>query len=153
VKLHLQRFASREHTTLGALFDITSVRRFLCFVLEDQLRKVKVKGETRIPSGTYKIVLRKEGGFHERYRRRFTKIHKGMLHVLDVPNFTWILIHCGNRAEDTDGCLLVGDDAHFDPEGGDSWIANSIAAYQRIYPDIAAAAEAHDCWITVEDFG
>jgi len=152
VKLHLQRFASRENTTLGALFDITSGRKFLCFVLEDEYRKVKVKGETRIPAGTYQIGLRREGGFHERYTRRFQAIHKGMLHLVDVPNFTWILIHCGNHDEDTNGCLLVGDDAHYDPEGGDSWIGNSNVAYQRTYPGIAMAAETGDCWITVEDF-
>ena len=33
----------------------------------------------------------------------------GMLHVLDVPNFKYILIHCGNTDEDTAGCLLLGD--------------------------------------------
>lgn len=152
MKLHLQRFASREHTTLGALFDVTEGRKFLCFVLEDEFRKVKVKGETRIPEGTYKIGLRTVGGFTERYKKRFPKIHKGMLWLYTVPGFEFILIHCGNYDEDTDGCLLVGDDAHYDPEGGDSWIANSTAAYQRIYPDIAAAAEAGDCSIVVEGF-
>lgn len=152
MKLHLQRFASREHTTLGALFDVTDGRKFLCFVLEDEFRKVKVKGETRIPRGTYRVALRKIGGFNERYARRFPKIHKGMLWLLDVPGFEYILVHCGNRDEDTDGCLLVGDDAHFDPEGGDSWVASSTAAYQRIYPSLAAAVETGECSITVEDF-
>lgn len=152
MKLHLQRFASRENTTLGALFDITDTRKFLCFVLEDEFRQVKVKGETRIPDGTYEVALRKVGGFNERYQKRFPSFHKGMLWLLAVPNFEFILIHCGNHDEDTEGCLLVGDDAHFDPEGGDSWIAASTAAYQRIYPSLAAAAEAHNLSIKVEAF-
>ena len=32
-----------------------------------------------------------------------------MLHITNVPNFEYILIHCGNTDEHTSGCLLVGD--------------------------------------------
>ena len=35
---------------------------FLCFTLEDEHRAVKVKHETRIPEGLYKLKLRKHGG-------------------------------------------------------------------------------------------
>lgn len=151
MKLHLLRLSSGKDATIGALFDITNERKFLCWILEDEFRLKKVKGETRIPAGTYQIRLRKEGGFHAQYIKRFPKIHVGMLHVQDVPNFTFILIHCGNRDEETDGCLLVGDSAHFDAMG-DSWVTNSAVAYQRIYPPIAAAAGANNCTLIVEDY-
>jgi len=39
--------------------------QFVCFGLEDEYREDKVAGETRIPSGTYQVALRKEGGFHK----------------------------------------------------------------------------------------
>lgn len=152
MKLHLQRFASRQQSTLGALFDVTAARKFLCFVLEDEYRLVKIKGETRIPNGTYSVRLRKEGGFHGRYAKRFPSLHQGMLWIQNVPDFEFILIHCGNHDEDTEGCLLVGDVAHFDPDGGDSWIEASEAAYRRIYPELAVAAAAGLLEITVEGF-
>ncbi len=72
-----------------------------------------------------------------------------MLHILDVPNFQWILIHCGNTDEDTAGCLLVGSQAVAEP--GDMKIVNSTAAYRRFYPLVADAAENNDLSITVVD--
>ena len=37
----------------------------------------KVYGETRIPAGTYKLKLRTEGGYHQKYSKRFPDIHRG----------------------------------------------------------------------------
>ena len=64
-----------------------------------------------MPAGTYKIELRKEGGggFHNKYKKKYGSLHKGMLHVTNVPNFEYILIHTGNSDEHTAGCLLLGD--------------------------------------------
>lgn len=140
--MHLEvlRFSSHSDSTLGALFDVTNGRKFLCFTLEDEHRDVKVRGETRVPAGTYEIKLRKEGGFHNRYSDKFGSMHRGMLHVQNVPNFQWILIHIGNTDENTEGCLLVGDSAeqNITKEG---FIGQSTSAYRRIYPPIARALE------------
>jgi hypothetical protein len=140
MKLEVLRFSTQEETTLGLLFDVTEDRKFLCFTLEDEYRTVKEYGETRIPAGEYQISLRDEGGFHQRYRQRFPNIHKGMLWVMDVPNFEYVLIHIGNRDDDTAGCLLVGDTSQQNlTENG--FIGSSTAAYRRIYPRIAEAIE------------
>jgi len=151
VKLHLLRTASGKESTISSLFDVTDARRFLCFTLEDEYRAQKLYGETRIPAGAYRITLRSEGGFHLRYAKRFHAIHRGMLWIRDVPNFQWVLVHCGNRDEETAGCLLVGDGAVYDAIGGDHELLHSSPAYARIYPNIAAAAERDDCHIQIED--
>ena len=77
--------------------------------LEDEYRDGKVMGETCIPEGTYDVKPRTEGGFHNRYTAKYGDFHKGMLHVQDVPNFEFILIHTGNTDEHTAGRLLLGE--------------------------------------------
>ena len=89
-----------------------------------------------IPYGRYEIKLRKEGGFHKRYSDRFPDIHDGMLHITNVPNFEYILIHCGNTDEHTSGCLLVGDNQENNGLISDGFIGKSTQAYKRIYKHI-----------------
>lgn len=142
MKLKVLRFSSQEDSTSGLLFLETDLGlEFLCYTLEDEARALKVRGETRVPAGTYQIKLRTEGGFHSRYTKRFAGMHKGMLHVIDVPNFKWILIHTGNTDEHTAGCLLVGDSQENNTIIKDGFIGKSTNAYKRIYPPIAKALE------------
>ncbi len=135
MKLEVVRFNSSDDFTTGLLFDITdNVRSFLCYTLEDEARTVKQWGETRIPSGKYKLSLRSEGGFHTRYLSKFgAEFHKGMIYVNEVPNFEYILWHIGNDDDDTAGCLLVGKTSQ------DNFIGNSTTAYKEIYPPIRDA--------------
>ena len=139
MRLELYRFSSQNESTLGILYivnDETNQKDFLCFTLEDQKREVKVYGETRIPEGTYQIEYRKEGGYHNKYSKRFPSIHRGMLEIRDVPNFTHILLHCGNTDDDTDGCLLVGNvvSQNITKNG---FLGQSTDCYKRIYPILA----------------
>lgn len=137
MKLEVQRFSSQSNSTLGMLFDVTETPIFLCYTLEDEFREVKVSGETRIPSGTYNVTLRTEGGFYERYTEKFgADFNKGMLWVRDVPNFEYILIHIGNTDLDSAGCLLVGD-SQTQNITKNGFIGSSTDAYKRVYPQIA----------------
>ena len=140
MKLEVVRFSSQNDSTLGLLFDVTNGREFLCFTLEDEARDTKVMAETRIPAGIYDLKLRKEGGYHSRYAKKYGAFHRGMIHVQDVPNFRWILWHTGNTDEHTAGCLLLGDTSqqNISKEG---FIGASTAAYKRVYPIIADAIE------------
>lgn len=101
--------------------------------------------ETRIPAGTYKLKLRTVGGFHGRYEKKYGDMHKGMIHVQDVPDFNYILWHTGNTDEHTSGCLLLGDtqyqNINKNPNG---FIGSSVDAYKRVYPSIAEAIERGD---------
>ena len=152
MNLEVIRFSSGTDSTNGILFEtiqqgneidgIFNQTKFLAYTLEDEYRSEKVFGETRIPDGTYKLGLRKVGGYHAKYSKRFPHIHIGMLHVLDVPGFEYILIHCGNTDEHTAGCLLVGDSQENNQITKDGFIGKSTQAYKRIYPRIA---EAIDC--------
>ncbi len=142
MRLEVLRFSSQADSTSGLLFEVTDTKRhFLCYTLEDERRAFKVKGETRVPAGTYKIELRTEGGFHGRYSKKYPGVHIGMLHIQDVPNFEYILIHTGNTDEHTAGCLIVGDAQENNKIIADGFVGKSVNAYKRIYPSIAKAIQ------------
>ena len=145
MKIKVYRFSSDTDSTLSA---VHIDGKFECYGLEDEHRTVKVFGETRIPKGTYKVTLRKEGRCHTNYSKKFPSTHKGMLHVLDVPNFQYILIHIGNTDEDTAGCLIVGNYCNNNKlEAGR--LTQSTKAYSALYEKAIAAIERNEP-ITIE---
>jgi len=148
MRINVLRYSSGKESTLGAMF---IEGKFVCYTIEDEKRSVKVYGETRIPSGSYKIGFRKVGGFHGRYRRKFPKFHMGMLQILNVPNFKYVLIHIGNKDDDTAGCLLVGDTANNNTME-DGFIGSSRRAYKRVYLTVAQVlADSEPVWIHLSD--
>ena len=154
MKLEVIRFNKGVDSTNGILFDITNnERKFLCYTLEDESREEKVYGETCIPEGEYCIQFRNEGGYHAKYSKRFADVHMGMLEVCDVPNFKYILLHCGNTDEDTAGCLLLGDTQENNNIKTGGFIGRSTTAYLRVYPKIAQALkEGEEVTIAYRDF-
>ena len=143
MKYEVLRISSGKDSTSGLLFEIEGNKRtFLAYTLEDEQRDVKVWGETRIPAGTYKLKLRTEGGFHNRYLAKYSKdFHKGMIWVQDVPGFEYILWHTGNTDEHTAGCLILGNTQTNNRIAKDGFIGNSVDAYKFVYPRVAAAIE------------
>lgn len=94
--LKLIRFQKTDKSTIGRLY---VDGRFECYTLEDVIRYKKVDGKTAIPAGNYDIIINQSARF------------KRLLPLLqNVPNFTGVRIHPGNTAEDTEGCILVGND-------------------------------------------
>ena len=102
--LLLNRQRNTTNSTGGTLSVDGEISYFTC---EDEYREVKVPGKTRIPEGTYKVLLRDEGGMTKRYAEKLAW-HKGMLHLQDVEGFEWVYIHIGNTDDHTSGCILVG---------------------------------------------
>jgi len=151
MKLKVLRLGDNGDTTLGAFY-INGILK--CGTIEDEERAVKVKRETRIPNGIYKISLRKVGGMHKKYAERYGSMHKGMLAIYNKPDwkivnggmtFQYVLIHTGNTDEHTAGCLLLNDIIDFNKDVG----SRSGNAYKRFYPEIAAAVEAGE-EVTIE---
>ena len=134
MKLQVLRTQFGKDATNGMLF-INGV--FECYTLEDQYQAVKVMHETCIPEGKYDINFRKTGGFHAKYTERYKNAHYGMLHIQDVPNFTYILIHTGNSDEHTSGCLIVGETQQDLDISKDGFIGSSTVAYKKMYAKVA----------------
>ncbi len=132
LRFQTEKDAKKKHTK--SVFHIDGV--FQCFMLEDGYNREKVYGETRITPGTRKVELRTEGGMHQKYLKRYgSDFHKGMLWIKDVNNFKYVYIHPGVKPEDTLGCLLT----NFACDTNKSNMSQSRAAYEKIYPIIAAA--------------
>ena len=137
----VDRYKSDEESTLSyvRVLDQNNNVIFKCFGLEDEYREEKVKHETRIPAGTYKLKPRSEGGFYNRYttQKRFKHFHEEMIEIADVPDFTFVLIHCGNDESDTSGCLLLGADR----DEGRMYLLNSTLAYTEFYKHVIEAVQ------------
>ena len=101
---------------------------YFCDTLEDrdrgltdgmtvsEISKIKIKNETAIPTGTYKVTIT--------YSNRFKK---NMPLINDVKGFEGIRIHSGNTNQDTEGCILVG----FNKVKGN--VINSRDTYNKLF--------------------
>lgn len=121
MKLTLIRDTFTDESTTGQLL-VDGV--FECFVLEDRVRPrgVKVYGKTAIPYGTYEIVVTMSARF-----KRLLPL------LLNVPKFEGIRIHPGNKAVDTEGCLLPGT------RRAQNVVYESRKAFDRLFACIRAA--------------
>lgn len=106
-----------DKSTIGELF-FDSL--FECFTLELSARK-KDGVKNCIPAGRYEILMLHSARFE-----------MDTPHLQDVPGRTFIEIHPGNRPEDTEGCILLGQGKDVD------WVSSSRAAYQALIPKIEA---------------
>ena len=127
--------AKKDTYTIGRLFIDC---KYFCDTLEDKVRdlskEAKVKGQTAIPTGCYKVFLT--------YSPRFKRI----LPLLDnVPQFTGVRIHRGNTAKDTEGCILVG----YNREVGK--VLDSAVTERRLMAVLQNAAnKGEQIYITIE---
>jgi hypothetical protein len=117
MEIVLERKWKKPNYTIGILS--IDGKRF-CETLEDtdrglrdsmsigQIKSLKKPHITAIPTGVYEVNLNtvspKFGS-----RSFYKEVCKGKVpRLLNVKGFDGILIHAGNKAEDTDGCILVG---------------------------------------------
>lgn len=129
--LTLLRYKTVQGTTVGRLYHGPS---FICHTLEDAIRDVKIKGETAIPAGTYKIAVTMSNRFK-----------KPLPLLLNVPNYEGIRIHPGNTKEDTEGCILPGTTVSSDGLK----VYNSRIAFDKLFKLIQTAIDKNEP-VTIE---
>ena len=99
-KLTLKRIAKKADYTIGRLEDENGVK--ICDTLEPTWRnykggELKVPRKSAVPEGTYPVVVTKSW-----------KFGKYLPLLVGVPGFEGVRIHSGNTVNDTEGCILVG---------------------------------------------
>ncbi len=107
---------------------------FICYTLEDAIRDTKIKNETCIPYGTYRIVIDMS-----------PKFGRIMPRLLDVPGFDGIRIHIGNTIKDTSGCILVGTERN--PEEGR--LIRSTDAFNKMMKILMGIIRVRDIYINI----
>lgn len=127
MKITVKRIHKTNISTIGELY-IDGV--FECYTLEDIEREVKIKCETAIPKGTYKVIINQSN--------RFKKL---MPLLLNVPNFEGVRIHSGNTNHDTEGCILVGQTR------SKNFIGQSRKAFDKLFKKMQTAK---DITITIQ---
>ena len=153
MEIKVKRIAKKEAYTIGKMY---VDGEYVCDTLEDkdrgltsmmsvaQICGVKVHGETAIPTGRYLVDMKTVSPrFGGRAQYQFCK---GRLpRLCNTPGYQGVLIHIGNKAQDTDGCILVGENK----EKGK--VLNSKATFCKLYPILKAADErGEQIWITIE---
>lgn len=108
MRILLQRHALKAGYTIGRM-EING--RYFCDTLEDtdrglresmtedEIAALKVKGATAIPTGTYRIDM----------QTRSPRFGRVLPRLVSVKGYAGVLIHSGNTADDTEGCILVGE--------------------------------------------
>jgi len=141
MNLALQRLVLTANSTCGQLFVDNSLE---CWTLEEPFKDGNPG--SCIKAGTYKIVLAPSPKFQNSSDAWERQQGKSICHLVDVPNRQYILIHWGNTAKDTEGCILVGHSHSKD------FIGQSRDAYTELKGKIdAAVAAGEELSIIVED--
>ena len=143
MRILLQRHALKAGYTIGRL-EING--RYFCDTLEDtdrglrermtedEIAALKVKGATAIPTGTYRIDM----------QTRSPRFGRVLPRLVSVKGYAGVLIHSGNTAADTEGCILVGENR----ERGK--VLNSRATLERLLVFLRAAqAEGEEIELTI----
>lgn len=142
MNLSLVRDTFTPRSTVGALSVDGATGFYVCEDVDrglssdmplDEIRHLKVKGQTAIPVGRYKVTW------------AWSTKHGAEVPWLErVPGFQAIEIHVGNRPEDTEGCQLVGT------VRGIEMVSHSRQAIDWLYPRIkAAVASPAGCWYEI----
>jgi hypothetical protein len=139
MELTLIRTDFTETSTIGELL---INNEFQCYTLEDTDRglnsevldslKSKKWGITAIPYGRYEIKMSWSNHFQ-----------KNMPHLQNVPDYSDVMIHWGNKPADTDGCVLVGDTKSA------NFIAGSRDAFSKLLPNIIEALKTEQVFLEI----
>ena len=117
LELLLDRKYRKETYTIGNLY---VDGEWFCNALEDkdrglsqtmtleEINKIKVYGETAIPTGRYEVRMNIVSPKYNGVKWYKDNFGGRMPRLESVKGFSGILIHSGNTALDSNGCILVG---------------------------------------------
>ena len=144
MKLELERKWPKATYTIGRLY-VDGV--LFCNTLEDRDRGLKqsdnldyiktrkVYGETAIPKGTYTVSMNVTSPKYAAVTWYHQLCLGKMPRLRDVPGFDGILIHPGNTALDTLGCILVGKNTKV------GQLTESKATFKALYKEMKKASD------------
>ena len=152
--LRLKRIAKKNGYTIGHLY-VNGI--YFSDTLEDSdrgldssmsldvLKHKKLAHITAIPTGRYQVVMNVVSPRLSK-SKFYKQFGEGRIpRLLNVPAFEGILIHCGNTAKDTDGCILIGKNSKV------GMVLDSKITYSKLYPLLEAAAKRKErIFITIE---
>lgn len=136
MKLKLIRKWKKETYTIGQLY-VDDV--FFSNTIEDKdrglsssmsltdIKKVKKPGITAIPTGTYSITLDVQSPKYAKSKTMMEFCKAYMPRLKNVPGYDGVLVHPGNSAKDTEGCIIPGKN---DKVG---WVSNSTTYFKNLY--------------------
>ena len=138
LNIRIDRIAKKSTYTIGKLY-LNGV--YFCDTLEDtdrglyqgmpleNIKKIKVYGATAIPKGKYRVVM---NVVSPKFSKRATyNFCKGKLpRLLNVDGYEGVLIHIGNTAKDTAGCILVGQNKVV------GQVINSTVTFKKLYAEM-----------------
>jgi hypothetical protein len=118
MKLILDRKWKKPSYTIGNLY---VDGQLFCNTIEDKdrgltqsmplttIEKIKIKNETAIPTGDYAILMNIVSPKYSAKSWYIQNCHGAKVPRLDnVKGFSGVLIHTGNTAQDSSGCIIVG---------------------------------------------
>ena len=153
MELLLRRIARRDTYTIGHLYidgmyfcdTIEDKDRGICQSMQQSvIRATKRKGVTAIPTGRYRVTLDvKSPKFSmKKYEKTYGFCEGYLPRLINVPGFEDVLIHVGNTARDTDGCLLVGKNTRVGK------VLESRVTFVKLYERLKEAKDS--IYITIE---
>lgn len=116
MKILVKRIARKADYTIGKLY---IDGQYFCDTCEDtdrglkqsmsaaEIANIKIQDKTAIPTGTYQIDM---NTVSPRFgKTSWASLYKGKVpRLVNVPGYAGVLIHPGNTAKDTSGCILLG---------------------------------------------
>lgn len=125
-------YAPDDSCTLGRL---TMPCGYACLTIERPWLDNKTNVSC-IPEGAYSLSLRQSSVVNRTSGGEFTSGWE----VRDVAGRTYIMLHPGNWAKDTNGCILPGDSLASHPEHG-LMVTNSRKTFRNLMGKLEAKGE------------
>lgn len=120
MNLLIERYPSSEHETIGNGFVLDNDFINFEFKTLELAWKNNQKQISCVPIGDYKV------------KKRWSKKFGNHFHILDVPNRSYILIHCANFYTQLRGCVAVGDDLSYINGDNEIDVVNSTKTLKEL---------------------